>query len=142
MQTRHSCEKSRATLGSHDRHQQPGYETDETGDCGGALHLIGTANSIVSGNVMSNNSDGILISDETAESHGNLLIHNTVKNNPLECGIVLASHPPMGSIESPHYGVHHNTVAENVSTGNGVQIGGSGVGFLPMGLAPAAPRIT
>src|ERR1019366_8183702 len=33
---------------------QPGngvYETDETGDCGGALHLVGTANSIVSGNL-------------------------------------------------------------------------------------------
>jgi parallel beta-helix repeat protein len=115
---------------------QPAYETDETGDCGGALHLLGTANSIVSGNVISNNSDGILISDETGESHGNLLIRNTVKNNPLECGIVLASHPPMGSIGSPHYGVHHNTVAENVSTGNGVQIGGSGVGLFSDGIGP------
>jgi parallel beta-helix repeat protein len=115
---------------------QPAYETDETGDCGGALHLIGTTNSVVSGNVISNNADGILISDETAESQGNLLIHNTVKDNPLECGIVLASHPPMGSIGSPHHGVHHNTVAENVSTANGVQIGGSGVGLFSDGIGP------
>jgi len=34
---------------------QPGngvYEDDETGDCGGAIHLVGTANSIVSGNLV------------------------------------------------------------------------------------------
>ena len=37
---------------------QPGngiYETDETGDCGGALHLVGTANSIISGNLVTGN---------------------------------------------------------------------------------------
>ena len=115
---------------------QPAYETDETGDCGGALHLIGTVNSIVSGNVMSGNADGILISDETAESRGNLLSHNLVKNNPLDCGIVLASHPPMGMIGSPHYGIDHNTVADNVSTDNGVQIGGAGVGMFSDGNGP------
>lgn len=115
---------------------QPLYETDETGDCGGAIHLIGTSNSIVSGNVVSGNADGILISDETAESSGNLIIHNILKNNPLECGIVLASHPPMGSIGSPHFGVDHNTVADNVSTANGVQIGGAGVGLFSDGIGP------
>jgi parallel beta-helix repeat protein len=115
---------------------QPAFETDETGDCGGALHLIGTEHSIISGNVISNNADGILISDETAESRGNLVMHNTVKDNPLECGIVLASHPPIGAIGSPHFGVHHNTVAENVSTNNGVQIGGSGVGLFSDGNGP------
>ena len=118
---------------------QPDFETDETGDCGGALHLIGTVHSIVSGNTISGNADGVLISDETAESRDNLLIHNTVKNNPLECGIVLASHPPVGSsgpFFAPHFGVDHNTVAENVSTGNGVQIGGSGVGLFSDGNGP------
>lgn len=117
---------------------QPGngtYETDETGDCGGALHLVGTADSIVSGNLITGNADGVLISDETAESHHNLLIHNIVKNNPLECGIVLASHPPAGTTSSPgrHHGVDNNTVAENVSTGNGVQIGGAGAGMFSDG---------
>jgi parallel beta-helix repeat protein len=125
---------------------QPGnevYENDETGDCGGAIHFIGTANSIISRNLITGNADGVLISDETAESHDNLLIQNIVKDNPLECGIVLASHPPTGSVTSPtvtptapHYGVDHNTVAENLSRGNGVQIGGSGVGLFSDGAGP------
>jgi parallel beta-helix repeat protein len=118
---------------------QPAFETDETGDCGGAIHLIGTANSIVSRNLVKGNADGLLISDETAESHDNLVIHNTFLNNPLECGIVLASHGPLGSTPphfAPHFGVDHNTVAENVSTANGVQIGGSGVGLFSDGNGP------
>jgi Right handed beta helix region len=121
---------------------QPGsgtYEHDETGDCGGALHLIGTVRSVVSGNLVTGNADGILISDETAESHDNLVIHNVFKNNPLECGIVLASHPPSGSSApyfAPHYGVNHNTVAENISAENGVVIGGAGAGIFSDGNGP------
>jgi hypothetical protein len=119
---------------------QPGngvYEDDETGDCGGAVHLIGTANSIISGNFITGNADGVLISDETSESHDNLLIHNTITNNPLECGIVLASHPPSGKTSppyGPHFGVDHNTVAENISNGNGVKTGGSGAGMFSDGM--------
>jgi hypothetical protein len=118
---------------------QPGdgiYETDETGDCGGALHLVGTVSSIVSDNLIRGNADGVLISDETAESRDNLLIHNVVRDNPLECGIVLASHPPSGQTSppfAPHHGVNHNTVAENISSGNGVKIGGSGAGMFSDG---------
>ena len=90
---------------------QPGtgtYETDESGDCGGGLHLVGTVHSIVSGNLLSGNGDGVLISDETAEGRDNLLIHNIATDNPPERGIVLASHPPSGSTPpnfAPHYGV-------------------------------------
>jgi len=119
---------------------QPGngvYEDDETGDCGGAIHLVGTANSILSGNFITGNADGVLISDETAESHDNLLIHNTITNNPLECGIVLASHPPSGKTSppyGPHFGVDHNTVAENISNNNGVKIGGAGAGMFSDGM--------
>lgn len=121
---------------------QPGngvYENDESGDCGGALHLIGTSHNVVSDNFMTGNADGILISDETGESHDNLLIRNTLLNNPLECGIVLASHPPTGHVSppfAPHFGVDHNTVAENASIGNGVQIGGAGVGLFSDGNGP------
>ena len=125
-----------ATTGCPDQPGSGTYETDETGDCGGALHLVGTSHSIVSGTLMTGNADGVLISDETAESYDNLLIHNTVKDNPLECGIVLASHPPAGHASppyAPHYGVNNNTVAENVSSGNGVKIGGSGVGLFSDG---------
>jgi hypothetical protein len=115
---------------------QPDFETDETGDCGGGLHLIGTVDSIVSGNLMEGNSDGILMSDETGETRGNLLIHNTVKNNPLDCGLTLASHPPMGHAAPPfasHFGVHHNTLTENIVADNGVQVQGAGVGIFSDG---------
>jgi parallel beta-helix repeat protein len=126
-----------ATMGCPD---QPGngiYENDETGDCGGAIHLIGTVNSIVSGNIITGNADGLLISDETGESRNNLVTHNTIKDNPLECGIVLASHPRTGTAPfGPHFGVDNNTVADNVSTENGVQIGGSGVGLFSDGNGP------
>ncbi len=73
---------------------QPDYETDETGDCGGAIHLIGVTRSTISGNYVTGNADGLLISDETGPSEDNLVTRNNFINNPLECGIVLASHPP------------------------------------------------
>ena len=118
---------------------QPVYETDETGDCGGAIHFIGVSNSTVSGNIITGNADGLLISDETAISAGNLVTGNTVTNNPLECGIVLASHPPVGSsgpFFAPHFGVVNNTVTNNVSQDNGVQVGGSGIGLFSDGNGP------
>ena len=118
---------------------QPAFETDETGDCGGALHLIGTVSAVVSGNLMTGNADGILISDETAESYGNVLTHNIVKDNPLDCGIVLASHAPLGS-SGPHFAAHYGivgtTVADNISMNNGVQVGGAGVGMFSDGNGP------
>lgn len=118
---------------------QPAYEMDETGDCGGAIHLIGVSNSNVSGNYVTGNADGLLISDETGVSKGNLVTHNNFVNNPLECGIVLASHPPVGSSGpyfAPHHGVVGNTVTDNVSTGNGVAVGGSGIGLFSDGNGP------
>jgi parallel beta-helix repeat protein len=118
---------------------QPAYETDESGDCGGGLHLIGASRAVVSGNFISGNADGILISDETAESSGNVIIRNVVIDNPLECGIVLASHPPMGSAPphfAPHFGVDSNTVSENVVSRNGVKVGGAGAGLFSDGAGP------
>lgn len=122
---------------------QPGagtYETDESGDCGGAIHFVGVSLSTVSGNLVTGNADGLLISDETAESHDNLVIRNVFHDNPLECGIVLASHPPSGSTTlphfAPHFGVNRNTITENVSKDNGVQIGGAGIGLFSDGNGP------
>ncbi|MGC2497675.1 MAG: NosD domain-containing protein, partial [Acidobacteriaceae bacterium] len=115
---------------------QAAYETDESGDCGGGLHLIGTSHSIVSGNLFTQDGDGVLISDDTGPSHDNLLIGNSAVDNPPECGIVLASHPPMGSRPpdyAKHYGVYHNTVAYNISDRNGVTVGGAGVGLFSDG---------
>jgi hypothetical protein len=122
---------------------QPGsgiWETDETGDCGGAIHMVGTVNSIVSGNTMTGNADGVLLSDETAEAQGNLITHNIILNNPLECGIVLASHPPAGQTMTvplpPHNGVNNNVVSENISANNGVLVGGAGAGLFSDGAGP------
>ncbi len=115
---------------------QPAYETDESGDCGGGLHLIGAVRSVVSGNLIRGNADGILLSDETGESRNNLIMRNTVTDNPQECGIVLASHPPMGSAPpafAPHFGVDSNTISENVVSKNGVAVGGAGVGLFSDG---------
>jgi Right handed beta helix region len=115
---------------------QQAFETDETGDCGGGLHLIGVWDSTVSGNHITRNDDGILISDETAETHDILVYRNEVDNNPGECGIVLASHSPVGSMPpafAPHHGIDHITVAENTATGNGVNVGGSGIGIFTDG---------
>ncbi len=113
---------------------QPAFETDETGDCGGGLHLIGVWNSTISGNTITKNDDGILVSDETAASHDILIIQNSVNDNPGECGIVLASHPPVGAIGSKHHGVYHVTVADNDVENNGVQVGGAGVGLFSDGI--------
>jgi hypothetical protein len=115
---------------------QPAFETDETGDCGGGLHLMGVWNSVVNGNTITKNSDGILLSDETGASHDVLITQNSVIDNPGECGIVLASHPPVGAIGSPHHGIYHITVAENDSERNGIQVGGAGVGIFSDGIGP------
>ncbi|HEY1579620.1 MAG TPA: right-handed parallel beta-helix repeat-containing protein [Terracidiphilus sp.] len=112
---------------------QPSFELDETGDCGGGLHLIGVWNSIISGNTITENDDGILISDESAASHDILIAHNRVVNNPGECGIVIASHPPVGAIGSAHHGDYHITVSDNDVENNGVQVGGAGVGLFSDG---------
>ena len=118
---------------------QPAYETDESGDCGGAIHLLGAVNTTVEGNFMTGNADGVLISDDTAASFNNVIVNNIVTNNPLDCGIVLASHAPAGSTPphyAPHYGVFNNTVANNVSNANGVEVGGAGVGLFSDGNGP------
>lgn len=115
---------------------QPSFELDESGDCGGGVHLIGVWESIVSGNTITLNDDGILVSDETAASHDILITHNSVVNNPGECGIVLASHPPVGAIGSAHHGDYHITVSENDVENNGVQVGGAGVGIFSDGIGP------
>jgi hypothetical protein len=58
---------------------------------------------------------------------------------------VLASHPPSGKTSppfAPHHGVDHNTVAQNISIGNGVQIGGQGRACFPMARAADACQTT
>ena len=109
---------------------QPAFETSEANDCGEGIHLMGTAHSIVSDNISQNNSGGILVSDETAQTNGNVITHNQVHDNAFACGITLASHP--GYVKTGTaplaFGVVHNTVSDNDSYSNGLGIPGVGAG--------------
>jgi parallel beta-helix repeat protein len=104
----------------------PPFETAESFDCGEGLHLIGVAFSTVANNTVEQNSGGILISDDTAAIHDNLISGNMVKDNTLDCGITIASHPPFTG-KKP-FGISHNTISGNVSTGNGTAVKGAGAG--------------
>lgn len=103
----------------------PAYETLEISDCGEGIHLQAVNHSIVSNNVVQNNSGGILLTDDTGPTHDNLISFNTVSDNAYACGLVLASHPPApvsGSMVP--FGVFRNTVYGNRSQRNGLLNGG------------------
>jgi hypothetical protein len=77
------------------------------------------------------NAGGILTSDETGPSHNNLISENNVHDNPYDCGITFASHPPAISIiptATLPFGVSNNTISENISNHNGYQEPGAGAG--------------
>ncbi len=82
------------------------------GDCGEGLHLQATTNSKAIGNVVTENAGGILVSDDIAPSHGNLVEFNTVTDNKPDCGITVPGHNPAA-------GVYDNTIAFNRVSGNG-----------------------
>ncbi len=107
----------------------PPYETNEDFDCGEGIHLLGADHSIVSGNTSEHNSGGILLSDDTGATHDNLITGNTVRENPFDCGITLASHG-RASIAGHGLplGVFHNTISGNESTSNGLGAPGAGAG--------------
>ena len=101
------------------------------GDCGEAIHLWSVADSSVTGNYASHNSGGILLTDESGPTHGNLIAGNTVTDNPFDCGVTLGGHNPKaapGGVPDPAAGgVYGNRIEHNVSTGNGLHGDGSGV---------------
>ncbi len=109
----------------------PGFETNEGDDCGEGIHLMATNHVSVVGNEVAYNSGGILISDETGRNYSNLISDNNVHDNPYDCGITLASHPPATSVIASAtlpYGVNGNTISHNVSAHNGYQVPGAGAG--------------
>ena len=106
----------------------PAFETGEDFDCGEGVHLIGVDHSIVASNIVENNAGGILLSDDTGQTHDNLVTGNLSRNNPFDCGIVMASHAPGPGSTAPHRGVVHNTIADNQSIHNGFQVPGAGAG--------------
>lgn len=114
---------------------QPLFETAEGDDCGEGIHLIAVDHSIFANNTSENNSGGILLTDETGETHDNLLTGNKVRNNPFDCGITLASHP---AYSRTTLGIIHNTIANNESLHNGYQVPGAGAGVGIFGFLPGA----
>lgn len=111
----------------------PPFETNEAIDCGEGVHLIGVDHSLIADNTIMNNSGGILLPDETGPTHENLLSGNRVKQNSLDCGIILASHPP-SSGAAVSFGVFRNTISGNESGENGPEnCGGAGVGIFAPG---------
>jgi len=93
------------------------------GDCGEGIHLADAFDSTVAGNTVFDNSGGILLSDDTGPTYGNLVKFNNVFRNVFDCGITLAGHTPavFGG------GVHDNTVLGNRVIGNGTAGQGGGV---------------
>jgi hypothetical protein len=107
----------------------PAFETAEGFDCGEGIHLSGVDHSTVRNNISAKNSGGILLSDDTGATHDNLISRNVVHDNPFDCGITLASHPPASLTGSTSpLGVFHNIVAENESFNNGLAVAGAGAG--------------
>ncbi len=108
----------------------PAFETSEGNDCGEGIHLMGATNSSVLNNTVTNNSGGILVSDDTGATWGNIISGNVVSGNSLACGITLASHVPAALTGSTApLGVYNNTVTNNQSMQNGLKGEGAGIGI-------------
>ncbi|HEX4216746.1 MAG TPA: right-handed parallel beta-helix repeat-containing protein [Acidimicrobiales bacterium] len=101
------------------------------GDCGEGIHLMVADNSTVVGNNVSNNSGGVLLTDEFGPTDGNLVLFNTISNNTYDCGVTLAGHNPgafSGGVPQPSVGgVFDNRIFANSISGNGVAGQGAGV---------------
>ena len=108
------------------------------GDCGEGIHLMTAADSVVEGNVVVDNSGGILLTDELGPTDHNLVEGNTVEYNVLDCGVTIAGHSVKGFVKGATVpaagGVYDNTVKGNTVVGNGTS--GQGAGVL---LATGAP---
>jgi hypothetical protein len=104
-------------------------------DCGEALHLQSVTGSRVSHNLVRDNVGGILLTDENGPTSENVIDHNDVLDNVLDCGITLASHwfQPGAPVAAGVGGVYDNLVLRNTANGNGA--GGIGIFAGPPGAA-------
>ena len=116
---------------------QPAFETNEGDDCGEGIHLMGADHSTVANNEVQHNSGGILISDETAPNHDNVITGNNVHDNAFDCGITMASHAAYVKTGTAPlaFGIYPNTISENdsIHNGYGSPQGGAGVGLFAPG---------
>ena len=97
-------------------------------DYGETVHLESVADSTVSHNMVEHNVGGILLTDEVGPTDNNMISDNTVSYNLFDCGITLAGHsnkavaltgPDFGQPQPSQAGVYDNTIAGNVTDGNG-----------------------
>lgn len=90
------------------------------------------AGSTVSDNTVTDNSGGILLTDDLGPVAGNVIKGNTVPDNVLDCGVTLAGHAP-GTVG----GVHDSDILDNQITGNGTK--GQGASVLLATGVPSGP---
>jgi nitrous oxidase accessory protein NosD len=114
------------------------------GDCGGGVHFNVVSWSKITGSVVNDNADGILLTDDYGPNSHNLIEGNVVNDNKTECGIVLPSHSSDAVSFDPttftvtgrnpsQGGVYDNAVIDNIADNNGTaqappQFGGGGSG--------------
>jgi hypothetical protein len=102
-------------------------------DCGESIHLLGSSHAIVRGNIITDGTGGVLLTDETGPTAHNQIVGNIVANNTTSCGVTLAGHNEHGApggVPDPRAGgVFDNAIEHNAIFGNGVQgkTGGAGV---------------
>ena len=105
----------------------------EPGDCGEGIHLLSAQNSTVTGNSLTGNSGGILMTDENGPASGNTISSNSIISNALDCGITIAGHHPAFGPHGPVTvapsvgGVYGNTITGNTSENNGLAAQGGGI---------------
>lgn len=110
-----------------------GSAADErAGGCGETIHLGSTSDSRVIGNVVTGDTGGIYLTDESGPAAHNTIAHNVIKGNLYDCGITLASHSRHavgpGNRPRPQVGgVYGNTIIDNVANGNGTKKPGAGI---------------
>ncbi len=103
------------------------------GDCGGGIHFNVVSHSIMRGNRVSGNADGVLLTDDYGPNFDNVVSHNWIADNATECGITLPSHNPNAVTYDPTTmqvtgrnptmgGVYDNKVIDNVSIDNGTVV--------------------
>ena len=100
-------------------------------DYGEGMHLMSVATSTISGNTITHNIGGMLVTDEMGPTHNDTISSNTSSTNTAnggDCGITLAGHntsavhtsgPTIGKPDPSAGGDYTLTVTGNVADGNG-----------------------